>query len=74
MNKLLLQTLNKDKEVIDSKKYKSLKEIERDLNIDYFALRCIWLVSNGKELKKSLHPYNNAVYEKYRIVNILPEL
>ena len=68
MNKLILQILNSEGEVVESKSYKSLKHIERELKIEYFALRALWLMSNGKKVK-NLHQFNDQISKKYRIIN-----
>ena len=45
--------------------YKSLRQIAKDLNIDYFQVRSIYLES--KEPKKFLHPITKHLVDKYAI-------
>jgi hypothetical protein len=73
MNKLILQTLNETGEIISTKEYKSLKAIGIELNIEYFALRSVWLLCQGKKVR-NLHPYNDMLQKKYKIVNNYPDV
>ena len=66
MNKLKLIIISKDKE--ETKKYKSLKLIERDYNIPYHSLREIYLFSTNKKNRK-LHGYNLKLSERIKILD-----
>ncbi len=49
----------------ETKEYKSLKDISKDLNIDYFQIRSIYLES--KSPKKFLHPITKQLVTRYEI-------
>ncbi len=49
----------------DSKTYKTLREISKALNIDYFQARSIYLES--KQPKKFLHPITKHLVDTYAI-------
>jgi len=74
MNKLILQILNKDGEIIKEKKYRSLKQIQSEYgpDIDYFSWRAVWLMSQGKVPMKKTHPLNKKLYSKFRIFDDEP--
>jgi len=74
MNKLILQILDKDGNILEGKKYKSLRTIQHENgpDIDYFNWRAIWLLSMNKTKTKNIHPLNKKLYEKYRIIDDEP--
>ncbi len=59
------QLINKSTQEI--KDYKSLRDISRELNIDYFQARSIYLES--KKPKKYLHPITQHLVNKYQIID-----
>ena len=73
----LVYVSNPEKE---SKDYKTLKEIETELQVQYFQLREIYMMScteigkSDRKAKKFSHPYIKALYEKIRIFPIEPEI
>ena len=62
-NKFILETLENN----DTKEYKSLREISKDLNIDYFQIR--ELKQNSLRPKKFMHNQHKILSEKYRIID-----
>ena len=69
MNKLILQLIN-DKGVIwKTKEYKSLKHMEKDINIPYHNLREIHLYCTGRKIR-NLHNYNQELYQQLRIIDM----
>ncbi len=50
----------------ETKTYKTLREISKELNIDYFQVRSIYLES--KQPKKFLHPITKHLVDKYSIL------
>jgi len=48
--------------------YKSLKEIAKDLNIEYFMIRSLY--HHSVKPKKYLHSHQKSLSEKYKIVNL----
>jgi hypothetical protein len=52
----------------NEKQYTSLKQIARDLNVDYFAIRA--LNQHSMKPKKYLHSRQKALSDKYQIVLI----
>ena len=53
--KFELQFLDENKTI----KYKTLREISKDLNIEYFQIRCIY--AHCMKPKKFLHPHLKSV-------------
>jgi len=53
-------------------KYKTLKDIARDLNIEYFIIQS--LHNHSKRNRKYLHDFNKELSEKYKIVNVVREI
>ena len=51
----------------ETKLYKTLREISKELNIDYFQIRSIYLES--KQPKKFLHPITKYLVDKYSILD-----
>ena len=47
-------------------KYKTLKEIAKELNLEYFQTRCIF--AHSMKLKKYLHPHLKSLCSKYKII------
>lgn len=56
----------------EKKNYKTLREIAKDLGIEYHQARSIYLQSTDKK-PKFLHPYLQILVSKYKIYNN-PEL
>lgn len=61
LNKFILE----NKETGIKKQYKTIRELSKDLNIDYFQVRSIYLES--KKPKKFLHKINKHLVDKYLI-------
>lgn len=76
MNKLRLQILNADGEIIEEKKYRSLKNIQSEYgpDIDYFSWRAVYKMSNGLVPMKKTHPLNKKLYSRFRIFDDEPIL
>ncbi len=64
---MLFKFLFTNKETQEIKKYKSIRDISKDLNIDYFQARAIYLES--KTPKKFLHPITKHLCDKYSIID-----
>jgi len=62
---MLYKFILKNKINNETKEYKTLREIAKELNIDYFQVRSIYLES--KKPKKFLHPITKQLVEKYSI-------
>lgn len=62
---MLLKFIFTNKQTGESKEYSTLKEISKDLNIDYYQIRSIYLES--KKPKKFLHPITKMLIDKYYI-------
>lgn len=56
-----------NKETGENKEYKTLKEISKDLNIDYYQIRSVYLES--RKPKKFLHPITKMLIDKYTIMD-----
>jgi hypothetical protein len=67
--KFIVQMVNEKNEIITTKQYKNLREIEKDYNnIDYSQLRGIYLQTMGKTTRKQ-HPYIKQLNEKMKILD-----
>ena len=64
---MLYKFILEDKQTGETKEYKTMKEIAKDLNIDYFHARSVYIES--KAPKKYLHPRVKALKEKYSIID-----
>jgi len=62
---MLYKFILKNKINNETKEYKTLREMSKELNIDYFQVRSIYLES--KKPKKFLHPITKQLVEKYSI-------
>ena len=62
---MLYKFIFTNKETQETKQFKTLREIENCLKIDYFQVRSIYLES--KKPKKYLHPITKQLTEKYEI-------
>lgn len=62
---MLYKFILKNKINNETKEYKTLREMSKELNIDYFQVRSIYLES--KKPKKFLHPITKQLVEKYTI-------
>ena len=62
---MLFKFVLENKETKEKKEYKTMREIAKDLNIDYFHARSVYLES--KSPKKYLHPQVKNLVEKYSI-------
>jgi hypothetical protein len=69
-NKFLVKILNDDKTVKSEKEYKSFREIQADLNIDYHVIREINKITDGDIIKKFTHNTITELYEKLKIYKI----
>jgi hypothetical protein len=66
---LIFQILDSDKKVIQSKPYKSLKDINKDYpDYTYHALRQIYLQSSGIEPRR-MHQTNQLLFSQFRIID-----
>ena len=61
LNKFIVEDLNTN----SRKEYKNIREISKELNLDYFHVRSIYLES--VKPKKFLHPITKKLMEMYRI-------
>ena len=61
-NKFILQNLENN----ETKEYKSLREISKELNIDYFQIR--ELKENSIKPKKFMHNQHKILATKYKII------
>ena len=67
--KLILEILDSDKKVIQSKSYKSLRDINKDYqDYSYHTLRQIYLQTSGIEPRR-MHPSNQQLFSMIRIRN-----
>ena len=67
--KLIFEVLDSDKKVIQSKPYKSLKDINKDYpDYTYHALRQIYLQSSGIEPRR-MHQTNQLLFSQFRIID-----
>lgn len=64
---MLFKFVLENKETGETKEYKTMREIAKDLNIDYFHARSIYLES--KTPKKYLHTRVKTLKEKYTIID-----
>jgi hypothetical protein len=66
---LTFQILDSNKKVIQSKPYKSLKDIYKDYpDYTYHALRQIYLQSSGIEPRR-MHQTNQLLFSQFRIID-----
>jgi hypothetical protein len=66
---LIFQILDSDKKVIQSKPYRSLKDINKDYpDYTYHALRQIYLQSSGIEPRR-MHQTNQLLFSQFRIID-----
>ena len=66
-DKLLVRIMDNDK-IKSENKYNSLSAIAKDLNIDYFQLRQVYLQSTKKQVKK-VQPFIKQLCEKIIIID-----
>ena len=64
---MLLKFVFINKETGENKEYTTLREISKDLNIDYYHVRSIYLES--RKPKKFLHPITKMLIDKYTIMD-----
>jgi len=69
--KLSVQSKHSDGSIHEIK-YKSFKEIEKSLNLDYHIVREINRITEGKVKKKFTHPNISSLTEKIKIFDIKP--
>lgn len=62
---MLLKFIFTNKQTGETKEYKTVRDISKDLNIDYFQVRSVYLES--KSPKKFLHPITKQLVDKYAI-------
>lgn len=62
---MLYKFILTNKQTQETKEYKTLREISKELDIDYFQIRSIYLESTKP--KKFLHPITKQIVEKYEI-------
>ena len=67
-NKILIQELDKEGNVISEKGYKNLKVAERELNIDYFRLYNIYLLCTKRRVREPQEIIKKLM-EKIRIID-----
>ena len=66
---LIFQILDSDQKVIQSKPYRSLKDINKDYpDYTYHALRQIYLQSSGIEPRR-MHQTNQLLFSQFRIID-----
>jgi hypothetical protein len=69
-NKFLLNQLDEEGNIIKSKEMKTIREINKLLNIEYHQARLLYLLSK-KETKKGIHPLLKELSKKYSITDNL---
>ena len=69
-NKFLVKIFNDDKTLKSEKEYKSFKEIQADLNIDYHVVREINKITDGAIVKKFTHATITELFEKLKIYKL----
>ena len=69
-NKFLVKVFNDDKTVKSEKEYKSFRDIEAELNIDYHVIREIHRISEGVIVKKFTHATITELVEKLKIYKL----
>lgn len=62
---MLYKFILTNKQTQETKEYKTLRVISKELDIDYFQIRSIYLESTKP--KKFLHPITKQIVEKYEI-------
>ena len=62
---MLVKFILENQETGSTEEYKTLREISKKLNIDYFQVRSIYLESSKP--KKFLHPITKQLCNKYKI-------
>jgi hypothetical protein len=73
-NKFNVVWLNEDGSVNRNKEYKSFREIEADLKLDYHVIRELNKISDGTITRKFLHPNLNIISKKIKIYSIIKSL
>ena len=68
--KFTLKVLNEDGTIKKEQHYKTLKEIAKDLKIDYHQVRELNRITEGKITKKFLHPNLKELSEFVKINDI----
>ena len=66
-NKFIVRLFNDDKTLKSEKEYKSFRDIQAELNIDYHIIREIHRISEGIIVKKYTHNTIAELYEKLKI-------
>ena len=66
--KFLLNQLDEEGNIIKSKEMKTIREINKLLNIEYHQARLLYLLSK-KETKKGIHPLLKELSKKYSITD-----
>lgn len=66
--KFLLNQLDEEGNVIKSKEMKTIREINKLLNIEYHQARLLYLLSK-KDSKKGIHPLLKELSKKYSITD-----
>lgn len=73
-NKFTVVWLNENGEELRKKEFKSFREIENELNLDYHVIRELNKISDGVVTKKFLHPTLNILSKKIKIYSIIKSL
>ena len=66
-NKFIVRLFNDDKTLKSEKEYKSFRDIQAELNIDYHIIREIHRISEGIIVKKYTHNTITELCEKLKI-------
>ncbi len=66
--KFLLNQLDEEGNIIKSKEMKTIREINKLLNIEYHQARLLYLLSK-KTTKKGIHPLLKELSKKYSITD-----
>lgn len=72
--KFIVYLLNEDGTIKETKQFKSYKEITKNLNIEYFLVRDINQITEGKKTKKFCHNNLSELLKRIKIETIKPTI
>jgi hypothetical protein len=70
--KYSVQIFNDDSSINAEENFKTIKDISKKYNIEPHILRDIIKMTENKKVKKFLHPNQQLIYKKIKIMTILP--
>jgi hypothetical protein len=72
-NKYIVKIFDRNNELEQERKFKTLPEIANEYNLELHMVRAIYGLSEKIKTKKFFHPENKEIYQKFKIFLIKRE-